>query len=112
MDHRYIDEHSVAARYLEHALSPPERVEFEAHLVDCQECADRVLLAEMFHNRNGHLKEHAPEAAAPEPPPESEALRVRFAGSLTRWQRLWLFAAGAALLVLGPALLLVWVLER
>jgi len=117
MDHRYIDDHSVATRYLARALSPQERVEFEAHLVDCQECADRVLLAEMFHNCNGHVKEHppkehAPEEAPPKPPQEAQALRVRFEGSLTTWQRLWLFAAGAALLVLGPALLLVWVLER
>ncbi len=112
MDHRYIDDHSVPARYLAHALSPPERAEFEAHLVDCQECADRVLLAEMFQNRNGHVKEPAPCATPPELLREPEALRVRFEGSLTRWQRLWITAAAAALLVLGPALLLLWVFER
>lgn len=113
MDHRYIDDHSVATRYLARGLSPQERVEFEAHLVDCQECADRVLLAEMFENRNGHLKEHTLQKfAEEETPPKPETLRVRFEGSLTTWQRLWLFVAAAALLVLGPALLLVWVFER
>lgn len=61
MDHRYIDDHSVAQRYLDHSLSPEERNQFEAHLVDCQECADRLLLAEMFHARNGHV----PVAASP-----------------------------------------------
>jgi anti-sigma factor RsiW len=51
MDHRYIDQYAVAERYLDHSLSPGERAAFEAHLVDCQECTDRVLLAEMFHAR-------------------------------------------------------------
>lgn len=51
MDHQYIDQHSLAERYLENALSREERAAFEAHLVDCQECTDRLLLAEMFHAR-------------------------------------------------------------
>lgn len=54
MNHRYIDEHAVAERYVKHALPSAERAVFEAHLVDCQECADRLLLAQMFHARNGH----------------------------------------------------------
>jgi len=51
MDHHYIDQHQVTERYLDHSLSPRERTAFESHLVDCQECTDRVLLAEMFHAR-------------------------------------------------------------
>jgi hypothetical protein len=54
MDHAYIDTHSVAERYLRHGLSAEELASFEEHIVDCQECADRLLLAEMFHARNGH----------------------------------------------------------
>lgn len=54
MDHAFIDANSVAERYLDHALSPGELRAFEEHIVDCQECADRLLLAEMFHARNGH----------------------------------------------------------
>jgi len=54
MDHAYIDDNSIAERYLDHALSAEELREFEEHIVDCQECADRLLLAEMFHARNGH----------------------------------------------------------
>lgn len=54
MDHASIDANSVAERYLDHALPPEELREFEEHIVDCQECADRLLLAEMFHTRNGH----------------------------------------------------------
>jgi hypothetical protein len=54
MDHAYIDANSIAERYLDHALSADELREFEEHIVDCQECGDRLLLAEMFHARNGH----------------------------------------------------------
>jgi hypothetical protein len=54
MDHAYIDANSLAERYLDHELSSDELREFEEHIVDCQECGDRLLLAEMFHARNGH----------------------------------------------------------
>jgi hypothetical protein len=54
MDHAYIDANSIAERYLDQALSLGELADFEQHIVDCQECADRLLLAEMFHARNGH----------------------------------------------------------
>src|SRR5579884_3453904 len=107
MDHRYIDERSVADRYLDHTLTPSERCEFEAHLVDCQECTDRVLLAEMFHNRNGRSKAvptplltAAPSttpAPAPAPIAEPEPFRVRLVRWLTPWQIFLIFAAAAAL---------------
>lgn len=54
MDHRYIDQYAVAQRYLDHSLTPQERAAFEAHLVDCQECTDRVLLAGMFQSRQSN----------------------------------------------------------
>jgi hypothetical protein len=57
MDHAYIDANSVAERYLNQALTPEELRAFEEHTVDCQECSDRLLLAEMFHARNGHKPE-------------------------------------------------------
>jgi len=97
MDHRYIDEHSVAGRYLEHQLTAEQRAEFEAHLVDCQECTDRVLLAEMFHSRNGHK------------PPTATPRRVRFVSLFTPWQLLLILAGAAMLLVLVTAGLLLWV---
>ena len=108
MDHRYIDEHSVAGRYLDHELTAQERAEFETHLVDCQECADRVLLAEMFHSRNGRTPtgpaQQEKEAEAPEP-----LLRVRFVSQFSPWQLFWMLASAALLLVLVPSLLLLWV---
>ena len=64
MDHAYIDANSVAERYLDHALSPEDLRAFEEHIVDCQECADRLLLAEMFHARNGHKTNRDPRLIA------------------------------------------------
>ena len=64
MDHAYIDANSVAERYLDHALSPEDLRAFEEHIVDCQECADRLLLAEMFHARNGHKPKPDPRMIA------------------------------------------------
>jgi hypothetical protein len=64
MDHAYIDANSVAERYLDHALSPEDVRAFEEHIVDCQECADRLLLAEMFHARNGHKPKPDPKLVA------------------------------------------------
>jgi anti-sigma factor RsiW len=49
MNHQYIDQHDIAGQYLRKELAGPDRDAFQAHLVDCPECADRVLLAEMFH---------------------------------------------------------------
>jgi hypothetical protein len=54
MDHHYIDEHAVAERYLGNTLALEDREAFERHLVDCQECTDRLLLAGMFHARLGN----------------------------------------------------------
>jgi anti-sigma factor RsiW len=92
MDHRYIDEHSLADRYLDRALAPAERGEFEAHLVDCQECRDRLLLAEMFHARNGLNK--LPDA----PVPVRIRLWSRFAVSHIMF--VFALAATAAILLL------------
>ncbi|MBZ5601384.1 MAG: hypothetical protein LAO79_03675 [Acidobacteriia bacterium] len=90
MDHRYIDEHSVAQRYVGNALEPQERVEFETHLVDCQECTDRVLLAEMFHARKAE---------------EDLPLRARLAARVKPWQMAVIFALTVLLLTAIPALL-------
>jgi hypothetical protein len=51
VDHAYIDANRVAERYLHHSLAAPEMREFEEHIVDCQECSDRLLLAQMFQTR-------------------------------------------------------------
>jgi len=71
MDHGYVDQYAVAQRYLDHALSPKERAAFEAHLVDCQECTDRLLLAEMFHARQPNGVAHPVAQPAPRSSPQS-----------------------------------------
>jgi hypothetical protein len=98
-DHRYMDEHSMAARYIENSLAPAERTAFEAHLVDCQECTDRILLAGMFHARmNGISNGHPPLP-----------LRARVAARLRPWQILVIFAITALLLLAIPtALIPLW----
>lgn len=116
MDHRYIDERSVAQRYLDHTLPADERADFEAHLVDCQECTDRLLLAEMFHARNGAAKPQPEEAPAAEIPAAEIAgpkarRKIRFVGSFSPWL-FWILSAAGALLALAAASLLVWMLLR
>jgi anti-sigma factor RsiW len=116
MDHGYIDEHSVAVRYLDQGLSTEERAEFEAHLVDCQECTDRVLLAEMFHSRNGHSKLKAAEVLFPPKlvapgPILKPGLRVRCVLLLRPWQVVLVLAGAAVLLVLTPSVL-IWLTRR
>jgi anti-sigma factor RsiW len=108
MDHRYIDDRSLAERYLDHSLPPPERGEFEAHLVDCQECTDRVLLAEMFHNRNGALKPKPAAEIVLQAVLPPETLRVRFVRLFSAWQIFLILSAAAALLVLLPTLAVLW----
>ena len=92
MDHAYIDANSVAERYLNQALSPEDLRAFEEHIVDCQECADRLLLAEMFHARNGHK---------PKPDKEMVARVV-----LYKPTRVIVMLIAAALAI--PALYLLW----
>ena len=112
MDHRYIDDHSVADRYLAHTLAPPERMDFEAHLVDCQECTDRLLLAEMFHHLNGSPQRNGRPPAAARLTHEPETLRVRFVRLFTSWQIFLIMAAAAAMLALLTGSLLLAAARR
>jgi hypothetical protein len=128
MDHSYIDDNSIAERYLSHGLTPDERRAFEEHIVDCQECTDRLLLAEMFMLRNGAVRAPYPapsiverpavekpvvevlaaemlaEATPPAPisPQAPLPLRARVAARLTPWQLLILFVITALLLLSIP----------
>jgi hypothetical protein len=105
VDHAYIEKHSVAERYLDHALTPAQRADFEAHLVDCQECTDRVLLAEMFHNRNG-------AAAVCEAPMKTAGpLRTRIVVDYTPRQLILLVTVAAMLLLLIPCAYFLWELH-
>jgi hypothetical protein len=100
MDHRYIDERSVAERSLENTLPKEDCAKFEAHIVDCQECMDRMLLAGMFHARNGH-----PKSQNPLP------LQARFVAQFKPWQLVILLAASALLLLAIPTAYFLWQLH-
>jgi len=99
MDHRYIEEHSVAERYLDNELGPRDRAAFEAHLVDCQECTDRLLLAGMFHARQN------------KPVPEVLPRRSRFVAQFKPWQIVAIFAITALLLLAIPTAYFLWQLH-
>lgn len=104
MDHRYIDEFSVAERYVDNALRPEERGAFEAHLVDCQECTDRILLAGMFHTREAN---GIPKAAErPVTPPSKPPLRTGLVIRLKLWQVLLICAVSVLLLWAIPTILI------
>lgn len=101
MNHRYIDENGVAERYLEHTLLPDEHEAFEAHVVDCEECADRLLLAQIF------LERKATHAAAPPMPKRAEFI-ARFAP----WQLVMIATAAALLLMAVPTAYFLFELAR
>jgi putative zinc finger protein len=46
MDHQGIEESDLVEAYVTNRLADAERAEFEAHLVDCPECLDRVEAAQ------------------------------------------------------------------
>ena len=88
MDHRFIDEHAVAERYVANGLEPEERTAFEAHFPGCQECTDRVLLAQMFGK------------------PLSRP--ARFVAQFELWQLIVIFAVAALLLLALPTGYFLW----
>ena len=100
--HGYIDRESVAERYLRQTLPASERQTFEAHLVDCQECADRLLLAEMFQRA-------AVPAAVLQP---LAPLRVRMVAALSHWQLAILACMAVLALLAIPSLAFLWELNR
>ena len=113
-DHRQIDQDGVVERYLNRSLPESQRLEFEAHLVDCQECLDRLLLAQMFKARNGgrngiqyvdaSFESQACELTASETrkDPHVPPLHVRLAARLSPWQLVTVLAVAALLLLLIP----------
>jgi hypothetical protein len=106
LDHRYIDEHSLAQRYLDNALDPSERAAFEQHFVDCIECLDRLALAGMFHARNG--KPVSQPAPAPPQPAPAIPLRARFVAQFKPWQLVIMFLLTAVLLLAIPTAYFLW----
>ena len=108
MDHAYIDSYAVADRYVKRTLPTSERAAFEAHLVDCQECSDRVLLAEMLRESTVKPLPVPTESRAAEPPRVKRCIM-----SYTKiWKLALLFAAAAAALLAVPTAVFLWQLHR
>lgn len=114
MDHGYIDQHDIAGRYLRRELSPSDRDAFQSHLVDCQECTDRVLLAEMFQ------AQETKATGEPEPIPipnfiiqqEKLPLRARIVAHLSPWTLTLLLMLAVLLLLAVPGALFWWELQN
>ena len=104
LDHPYIEEHHLAERFVDGSLSPRERKLFEQHYVDCQECMDRVALAQIFQAE-----------AATKPEAESAKQTKPAAGPFTGLasfaplQQTLIFAASALALLLMPVIAMNWV---
>jgi hypothetical protein len=114
MNHEYIDKHDVAGQYLRKELAEPDRDAFQAHLVDCPECADRVLLAEMFQ-ANGEVAPKQPDVVPmphftltePELP-----LRARIIAHLRPWQIAMLLISAVLLILAVVGALFWWELQN
>jgi hypothetical protein len=62
MDHTYIEENQVAERYVAGTLPEAERERFEDHYLSCQECLDRLEVAESL--QRGFKRMAGQDAAA------------------------------------------------
>jgi hypothetical protein len=90
MDHRTIEDSDLVEAYVTGRLGASERADFEAHLVDCPDCLDRV---ESAQGLSAGLRALSP---APVTAPAQQRRR-RWSGTAG-----WAFAASvAALLALG-----------
>jgi anti-sigma factor RsiW len=111
MNHEYIDQHDIAGQYLRKELADGDRDAFQAHLVDCAECADRVLLAEMFQ-ADGETKPNVvpmPHFTLTEP---KLPLRARIIAYLSPWQIAILLILAVLLLLSVVGALFWWELQN
>jgi anti-sigma factor RsiW len=67
MDHSYIAEHNIAARYVLGALSPAESAQFEEHFVDCPQCQAEIEDTRNFREGLKALTSRAPGVLPPYP---------------------------------------------
>ncbi len=111
MNHQYIDQHDIAGQYLRKELAGPDRDAFQAHLVDCAECADRVLLAEMFHGKQAAASNVIPMPGFTMTQPKLP-LRARIVAYLKPWQLALLFLMGVGLLLAVFGTLYWWELQN
>ena len=99
MDHRFIEEHDIVARYGTGKLSPAECIRFEEHFVDCPECQQQIVATEDFLQG---LRTVVAEDAAPARP----TLPSAWLSPGRRWQPVLVGAAACALVLALPVLIL------
>jgi hypothetical protein len=80
MDHRYIDDNNVPEKYLANELTEDMRAAFADHAVSCEECWDRLQLAQMWLEHQG--QQHGQHQGQPQPPVFAGAHDNREAPSL------------------------------
>jgi hypothetical protein len=71
MDHITVEQQELADMYLTGRLPKEDQGAFEVHLVGCEECRDRVLLAEMFRSRTE--RPYEPQLQTEIPPAQTRA---------------------------------------
>ena len=96
LSHPYIDAHKLAERFVGGSLSLEERKLFERHYVDCQECMDRVALAQIFQA----------EAAQPKKKPVGIFTAL---ATFTAREQVLIFAAATLVLLLMPIIATDWI---
>lgn len=100
MEHDYIQEHQVVDRYVQGRLSGAEADLFEDHYLTCEECLQRLRIAEKF--QSGFRRVAAEEAAGAE-----EAVGVGILAAFLRSRRGLALSAVFAVLLAASALLAV-----
>ena len=92
----------MAERFVRGDLTPPERVAFERHYVECAECIDRVALAQIYHvdTQSAAARKRVNKTRAEGP--------FSFLVSFPARQQALIFAVSALALVLFPALAVNW----
>ena len=106
MDHSYIEEHNIIARYEMGKLSSTDRARFEEHFVDCADCQEQLAAAEDF--RQGLRTVVAEDAAAARLQPKSSWFAWLAPGG---W-RLALIGATALMIALLPTIVLLRVMRQ
>jgi hypothetical protein len=55
VNHEYIDRFDVAGQYVRQQLGEREQEAFGAHVLECAECGDRVMLARLFEESEKYV---------------------------------------------------------
>lgn len=100
MDHPYIEEHKIAERFVNGELAQQERESFEHHYVDCDECMDRVALAQIFRIEGR------------KPMPKKPNGIFHFLAGFTPRQQTLIFVASTLALLLMPVAAVTWMDHR